>query len=80
MKTRTEITLEMDRVIAIWRGRSNEHWCAYCQQIVKMFNVDQAALKAGVSSRTVFHWVEAGRVHSTETAEGLLLICPDSLS
>jgi hypothetical protein len=44
-----------------------------------MLSIDDAAIFAGVNSRTIFHWAESGVVHSTETAEGLLLICPNSL-
>jgi hypothetical protein len=44
-----------------------------------MVTVDQAAMLAGVGSRTIFHWVEVGRLHSSETAEGLLLVCLNSL-
>jgi hypothetical protein len=43
-----------------------------------MMNVDDAAIFAQVNSRTIFHWAESGVVHSTETPEGLLLICPHS--
>jgi predicted site-specific integrase-resolvase len=45
-----------------------------------MVTTDEAAILARVSARTIFRWVEAGRVHYTETPEGLLLICPDSLA
>ena len=44
-----------------------------------MLNVDDAALFAHVNSRTIFHWAESGTVHSSETPEGLLLICSRSL-
>jgi DNA-binding transcriptional MerR regulator len=45
-----------------------------------MLSIDDAAILAGVSSRTIFRWAEAGIVHSTETPEGLLLICLNSLN
>jgi len=44
-----------------------------------MLSIDDAAIMARVSSRTIFHWVESGVVHSIETPEGLLVICPHSL-
>jgi hypothetical protein len=44
-----------------------------------MLTTDQSAIVAQVTSRTIFHWVESGKVHTTETPEGLLLICPNSL-
>jgi hypothetical protein len=43
-----------------------------------MLSIDDAAILARVNSRTIFRWAEAGVVHSTETPEGLLVICPYS--
>ncbi len=34
---------------------------------------------ANVSSRTIYRRVEAGEMHYTETEEGLLLVCANSL-
>jgi hypothetical protein len=45
-----------------------------------MLSVDDAALVAHVSSVTIFRWAIAGDLHSSESADGLLLICPNSLS
>jgi hypothetical protein len=79
MKTRTEITFEMDRLIVLNRSRRSE-WCNSCSRPVDMLNVDDAALFAQVSSVTIFRWAIAGELHSSESADGLLLICPNSLS
>jgi hypothetical protein len=54
-------------------------WCEACGQHREMLRTDEAALAARVKSSTIFHWAELGRIHSTETPEGLLLICPYSL-
>jgi len=43
-----------------------------------MLTVDDAAILFHVASRTIFHWAESRVVHSSETPEGLLLICPYS--
>jgi hypothetical protein len=77
MKTRTEITVEVDRWVVVNRRRKTA-WCVACSCQVEMLNVDDAALFAQVNSRTIFHWAESGTVHSSETPEGLLLICPYS--
>jgi hypothetical protein len=79
MRTRTEITFEMDRVIVIGRHGSSVQWCADCHERVDMMTTDQAAIIARVNSRTIFRWADSGRLHSSETPEGLLLICPNSL-
>ena len=76
MKTRTEVTLEMDRWIVISRpGR--RRWCSACARHVEMMTIDDAALFAQVSSRTIFRWAESGALHVTETPQGLLLVCPN---
>ena len=79
MSTRTEITLELDRWVVVSRPRK-QRWCATCALEVEMISIDDAALRAQVNSRTIFQWAESGVVHSSETAEGLLLICPNSLN
>lgn len=77
MKRRTEITLEKDRWIVV-RCPGKKRWCQTCAVPVEMMTIDDAALFAHVTSRTIFRWAEAGALHSSETAEGLLLICPNS--
>ena len=77
MRTRTEITVETDRWIVVSRRRRIA-WCAVCSRQVEMLNIDDAAIFARVNSRTIFRWAESGAVHSSETPEGLLLICPHS--
>ena len=77
MKTRTEITVEMDRIIVMSRSRRSE-WCSSCSRPVEMLSIDDAALLAHVNTVTIFRWAMAGELHSSETADGLLLICPNS--
>jgi hypothetical protein len=44
-----------------------------------MISTERAAILARQSPRTIYRWVEAGRLHFTEKPEGQLLICLDSL-
>jgi predicted site-specific integrase-resolvase len=44
-----------------------------------MIAPEHAARIAGVSTRTIYVWVESGAIHFTET-HGRVLICPHSLS
>ena len=77
MRTRTEITVERERWVVVTRSRRIA-WCPACSRQVEMLSIDDAAIFARVNSRTIFRWAESGAVHSTETPEGLLLICPHS--
>ena len=79
MKTRTEVTVEVDRLLVINQGQKIG-WCAHCTSHVQMLSVDQAAIFAGVNSRMIFRWAESGVLHATETREGILLICAADLS
>jgi len=45
-----------------------------------MLSIDDAAILARVNSRTIFQWAESGALHSSETPEGLLVICPNSIA
>ena len=79
MKTRTEFTVESDRWVVVNRHRKTA-WCRECSRYVEMLSIDEATIFARVNSRTIFRWAESGVVHSCETPEGLLLICPNSLN
>ena len=79
-RKRTEITIETDRMFYISSPRIVLSWCAACDAQVEMVPVDEAAILRRVDSRTIFRWVEAERVHSNETANGLLMICLNSLA
>ena len=80
-RTRTEITIETERILIIRKRKGSIlTWCSTCAQQVQMIKVDEAATIARVSSRTIYRWVEAEKVHFAETPEGLLLICLSSLA
>ena len=80
MKKRT-ITVEIDRVILISKRKSSPlSWCAACAAEARMVSVDEAATVAHVSSRMIYRWVEDDQLHFTETPEGRLFICLNSLS
>jgi hypothetical protein len=79
-KRRTEITVETDRFIVIRRRiGSPPARCAVCEGQVKMVTPDEAALLARVTSRTVYRWIEADKLHFAETSEGQLFVCLNSL-
>ena len=74
---RVEISFEVDRPIV--PAGNHEDWCETCQTHARMLTVDEAALLLEIKSRAVFHLVEEGTVHSSETSQGLLRICLNSL-
>ena len=83
MKTtrRTEIVFERDRTI-VYAGRYPQRtaWCEACRAEVQMITLFEAAKLATVSTQTIHSIVSDGQVHGWTTAEGILLVCLNSLS
>jgi hypothetical protein len=79
-KRTTEIIIEKDEAVVVRHVRRQVFaWCAKCAAEVRMCTPYEAAATARITTRTVYRWVEAGRVHYTETADGSLLVCLNSL-
>ncbi len=76
---RTEITIRTSRLLVTNKVKSMTAWCELCGKQSYWLTVDDTALLLGLTSRMIFRQVEAGELHSTETREGLLLVCIDSL-
>ena len=77
---RTKIIIETDRELVVSRRlETYVAWCENCAGMVTMVTVDEAAVLASASSRSIFRQVENGKLHFTETPEGQLFICPNSL-
>jgi len=79
-RKRTQIVFELDEVLVV-SGRQTMAfaWCAECCDQVQLLTPDHAATIAGLTPRLIYQWVEAGRLHFSETSEGQLLICENSL-
>ena len=54
-------------------------WCKECAAQVLMATPEEAAALAFTDLQTIFLWIELGTIHSSETPDGLLVVCPDSL-
>jgi excisionase family DNA binding protein len=79
-KRRTEITIETERLLVMSVQReSSLGWCDNCAGQVTMITPNEAAVRARISPRTIYQWVEAGKLHFTKTSEGSLFICLNSL-
>lgn len=77
----TEITIETEQVVVIRQQPDvAEMWCGGCSNFVRMVTPELAALLTRISARTIYRQTENGELHFTETSEGLLLICLDSLT
>lgn len=81
MKRRIQIAHETLQVIVLRRrGKSVEGWCTACAAPVTMVSTEQAALILGKTLRQLVSEMDAGKLHSQETPEGLFSICLNSLT
>lgn len=77
-KRRIKITVE-NNLLVVRRSSQTLVWCPKCRAQIQMITPEEAAKFTGVSTRTIYRWVELEHPHFTETPEGRLLICPNSL-
>ena len=80
-KKRTEMTIEIDEIVLLNRGTDwpEVAWCMACGDEVVMVRPEHASVIAEVSVRTINRWVEEEKINFTETRDGLLLACLNSL-
>ena len=82
MKKRTaRITVETERLLVIRRSQTSpEGWCGQCEAPVKLIGLEEAAAITGAGQRAIFRWAEAGEIHFTETEDGKVMFCLNSIS
>ena len=80
-RKRSVITIETHEVWVIRNPAPQAvlSFCPACGVETRMLEPVEAARLARVSLRTIYRWVEEGQLHFTETADGELFICFNSL-
>ena len=76
------ITIETERVLQLSRrvaGGAVAAWCSGCDVESHFITPRDAAAMSTVSERTIYQLIESHRLHFTEDAAGLVLICINSL-
>lgn len=58
---------------------SDYRYCFSCHRQTRMLTSAQAADVLNVSRRTIYRWVQEGKIHATRIPSGHLRICEDSL-
>lgn len=76
---RRRVTVETERLLVISHYNAVQGWCEGCNAQVKLVGPEEAAALAGLSQRTIFRQIESHQLHFTETPDGGLLICVNSL-
>ena len=75
---RLKIRLEKHELKVLRFCRSRKIFCQKCQIETRHLTVAQMAQVLKLSEREVFRLVESLQLHSTETADGKLLVCLNS--
>jgi hypothetical protein len=76
---RTQITIETSRVLIIRRTRSIRARCVECAREVDMVGLEEAGILTGMTPPALRESAATGKWHFSESSEGALLICLDSL-
>ena len=77
---RTEVTIETDEIVVIRHSQAAiQPLCPQCCDAVPMITPEQAAEMVSANARAVYRWIEEGRIHCSETPDGVVFVCPRSL-
>jgi hypothetical protein len=77
---RTEITIEVDRVITVSRRHQAAGlWCSACGEEALMLTPDEATSVSRLSTRAIFKMIDTEQIHFSETTSGLIRLCLTSL-
>ena len=60
--------------------QSFQTYCEKCDQEIRCLTLDQTVRVTGLGARTIFRLVEAGELHSDETDDSHLMLCPNSVA
>jgi len=72
--------VETEQILVIRRsGQPVLVWCPECARQARMVRPEEAAILADLSPRAIYRRVEDGRLHFTETTQGQLWVCLNSL-
>jgi hypothetical protein len=77
--TRTEVTIETERVVTIRRRRSLRVWCGECGRVVDAIGVEEAGTLSGAQQPDLSDHAGAKAWHVCEGWDGEMLLCLDSV-
>lgn len=79
MRTRTEITIETERVLLVGhRHQARTFWCSRCGEVRQMLTLAEVTSTTGIAALAIHELAEVCRIHFVLTANGEFLICPES--
>ena len=79
MAKQTKITIETDSLLILRRGNSTRAWCPRCAAEGEMIALVKTGMISGLQEPLLEEWLNSEDLHRSETADGSLLICLNSL-
>jgi hypothetical protein len=79
MAKQTKITIETDSLLILRRGSSTRAWCPQCAAEGEMIPLEKTGMISGLQKPLPEEWLSSEDLHRSETADGSLLICLNSL-
>lgn len=79
MVKQTKITIETDSLL-ILRGRSSARaWCPLCRAEAEMIDIEKAGVISNLDRPALEEWLNSAKLHRSQTSEGSVLLCLNSL-
>lgn len=79
MAKRTRITIETDSLLVLRGRKSLRAWCPQCGTEAEMIPLNEVGVVSNLSPSEVQAWMESPDLHHTTTADGIALICLNSM-
>jgi predicted transcriptional regulator len=58
---------------------NDQVWCPLCNKYAQLLKISKAAKLADVSCKTIYRYVEEGKVHSVKIAGSTMRVCSSCL-
>ena len=75
----TRITVETDTLMVLRRARAVLAWCPDCRTEVNVINLTRESLADAATMAQLQHWLDTGKLHLWQPANGPIQICVPSL-
>ena len=79
MAKQTKITFESESLLVL-RGRSSSRaWCPLCGADAEMIALESIGVISNLDQPALEEWLNSGELHRSQTSDGSVLVCLNSL-
>lgn len=69
----------MSEKVSLLNSQGDEIWCPLCREYVRFIKIEKAARLADVGRRTIYRYVEEGKIYSLKIAGTTQRLCSNCL-